>query len=317
MSQFGTVLVTGATGQIGRRVVENLTALGFQVRAGLHRSPLPKVWSRDAKVEGRTLDLSSPASIDEALAGCRGLVHAAWSADDAIASDVRRLWTSAEKHAVRVATLVSSIAVYGNRSGTITDDTRPSPIGAYAVGKAAAENIVRESGVGSWILRPGVVVGPGSPLWVDKLGRRLKVGAVGALSASEDGICPLVDVRDVGGFAALSMVTQSRPQSVNVVSPTPPNWRDYLKGLAAVLDLPAPEPTTTAALRRAGRTRLVGKVLGKVGLASGSVERSALALTSDEVDLLTRRATYPSDPLPLFGRDYQFGLEQTLDSLRP
>jgi uncharacterized protein YbjT (DUF2867 family) len=61
----GTVLVTGATGFIGKRLVSALTDEGFQVRAMVRR---PEAVSHQA-VDAVVADLLEPLSLDAALAG--------------------------------------------------------------------------------------------------------------------------------------------------------------------------------------------------------------------------------------------------------
>jgi uncharacterized protein YbjT (DUF2867 family) len=73
--QAGPVLVTGATGTLGRPVVDKLLGFGREVLA-LSRRPQP---SSTIGVTWRTADLLSGDGIDEALAGVRSVVHCASS----------------------------------------------------------------------------------------------------------------------------------------------------------------------------------------------------------------------------------------------
>ncbi|MFN8096036.1 MAG: SDR family oxidoreductase [Vicinamibacteria bacterium] len=74
------VLVTGATGYIGGRLVPRLLAAGHRVRC-LARAPrklADRPWAGSAGVEIVEGDASDPAALDRALAGCRAayyLVH--------------------------------------------------------------------------------------------------------------------------------------------------------------------------------------------------------------------------------------------------
>ncbi|MFH8881681.1 NAD(P)H-binding protein [Streptomyces californicus] len=65
-----TILVTGATGTVGRRVVEQLLARGEQVRA-LTRAPERAAFPAGVEVVGG--DLEDPASLAPALRGVTGL----------------------------------------------------------------------------------------------------------------------------------------------------------------------------------------------------------------------------------------------------
>lgn len=84
------VLVTGATGYIGGRLVPRLLEAGHRVRC-LAREPRKldgRPWAGDARVEVVAGDASDPASLRRALAGCGAafyLVHSMIAAGDAYA----------------------------------------------------------------------------------------------------------------------------------------------------------------------------------------------------------------------------------------
>ncbi|MDH6127876.1 NAD(P)H-binding protein [Kitasatospora sp. GP82] len=68
-----TVLVTGATGVLGREVLERIRRSGVPVRALTRRSRLPE----DPGVEWFTGDLVTGAGLDEAVGGVRTVIHCA------------------------------------------------------------------------------------------------------------------------------------------------------------------------------------------------------------------------------------------------
>lgn len=75
-----TIAVTGATGYIGGRLVPRLLARGYRVRC-LVRDPrklASRSWANDPAIEIVTCDCGDPASLTEALRGCRAayyLIH--------------------------------------------------------------------------------------------------------------------------------------------------------------------------------------------------------------------------------------------------
>src|SRR5579862_6717620 len=88
------VLVTGATGRIGRGVIDRLTAAGVPVRALTHR---PGAASLPARVEVVAGDLTVPESLDAALRGA-GAVFLVWTVPPATApAVVKSLATSARR----------------------------------------------------------------------------------------------------------------------------------------------------------------------------------------------------------------------------
>ncbi len=68
MATNGTILVTGATGNVGSVLIENLTKAGANVRALVRNESKGKAL-RDAGVELAIGDLSRPETLDAAFAG--------------------------------------------------------------------------------------------------------------------------------------------------------------------------------------------------------------------------------------------------------
>ncbi len=91
-----TVLVTGATGYIGGRLVPRLLEAGYRVRC-LARSPEKleaRIWAGHPRVEISRGDLADPASVARSLKGCSAayyLVHSMLATGDDYAEHDRRL----------------------------------------------------------------------------------------------------------------------------------------------------------------------------------------------------------------------------------
>src|SRR5438046_9159493 len=95
------VLVTGATGRVGRVVIDLLLDAGVPVRALTHRSDVAA--TLPANVEVVTGDLTVPESLDAGLRGVRA-VFLVWTAPPAPApAVVERLATHARRAACRPA----------------------------------------------------------------------------------------------------------------------------------------------------------------------------------------------------------------------
>src|SRR5262249_45625292 len=92
---------------------------------------------------------------------------------------------------------LSSIAAYGSVRGVVDEDhPLRGDLTDYSAAKAAVETraaplpfVLR--------LRPGIVYGPGSDWWTDRIARLLVGRRLGDLGASGGGICNLVHVDDV------------------------------------------------------------------------------------------------------------------------
>ena len=159
------LFVTGATGFLGSRLVERLRQLPHQIVA-LSRSGAPPAASAAAAAGGAVRlvrgDLNQSASYAADLAGADTVLHLAAVTGKARPHDylrtnvegTRALVERCRAAGVRRFLFVSSIAV------TFPDTRRYY----YARSKAEAERIVAASGLDFVILRPTIIVGPGSPV---------------------------------------------------------------------------------------------------------------------------------------------------------
>lgn len=169
-----TLLVTGATGFLGRHLLPALCRNGFAVRA-LVREPEAHLWLHRypnvTPVQGDVLDT---ASLERALDGVDGVVHAAgrfrfWGryADFQAVNieGTRHVMQAALKAGVRRVAHISTIAVIGQpEAGRLVDEEHPPhPADPYQRSKLAGEAVVREAvadGLNAVILRPGAFYGP-------------------------------------------------------------------------------------------------------------------------------------------------------------
>jgi uncharacterized protein YbjT (DUF2867 family) len=136
------VLVTGATGRVGRAVVDLLVDAGVSVRA-LTRSPEAAA-TLPATVEVVTGDLTVPESLDAALRGV-GALFLVWTVPPTTAAAVvERLAT----HATRVVFLSSP------HQTPHPFFQQPNPM---AVLHADIERLIAAAGIESTIIRPGML----------------------------------------------------------------------------------------------------------------------------------------------------------------
>lgn len=164
------LLVTGASGFIGRAVVEAFAQRGERVRAAVRRlpqTPLP------AGVEVVLhADLAQPVDWTPLLDGVDRVVHLAGIAHTSgVAPErydrINRLATAelaaaTARAGIRQFVFVSSIRAQSGATAdhALTERDEASPTDAYGRSKLAAEAAVRAAGVPFTILRPVVLYGP-------------------------------------------------------------------------------------------------------------------------------------------------------------
>jgi nucleoside-diphosphate-sugar epimerase len=173
----GRILVTGATGFLGRAVAERLAAAGRSVRAAVRRDPGDWPPWVEAVAAG---ELSAATDWSQALQGIEVVVHCAArahvlkeTAADPLA-EFRRVNTEgtvalarqAAAAGVRRFVFVSSIGVNGSEThgrGFRHDDA-PQPHSPYAVSKHEAElglaAVAAETGLEVVVIRPPLITGP-------------------------------------------------------------------------------------------------------------------------------------------------------------
>src|SRR5262245_3446337 len=204
-------LVTGATGQLGRQLVEQLVARGQRVRALCRRPPADGPL-RHPLVDIVLGDLGDAAVIDAAVAGvcvvyhCGAAMGGPWAehARGTVAG-TQHVVDSVLRHRVARLVHVSSLSVldWGALDGAlVTEDAplepRPEARGCYTRSKLLAEQHVvaaaRDRGLLAVIIRPGILVGPDGP-GLDAL-NAVVIGRQLVLLGDDGGAPPLISVHD-------------------------------------------------------------------------------------------------------------------------
>src|SRR5881398_835165 len=144
------VLITGATGRVGRVVIDLLIDAGVPVRALTHRSKAAA--TLPANVEVVTGDLTLPESLDTALRGV-GAVFLVWTAPP----------TTAPAVVERLATYAQRVVFLSSPHQTPHPFfQQPNPM---AVLHADIQRLIASAGLESTIIRPGMFASNALSWW--------------------------------------------------------------------------------------------------------------------------------------------------------
>jgi len=274
------ILVTGASGFVGRHLLDAIAAEGRHAVLALSGSEPPASAAKD--VEWRRADLRSPGAIDDAVAAFRpeGVFHLA-ARTEIVASDrdpagtlelnavgtLRLLEALSRRAPDAKVVLVSSAAVYGSvgeKDLPARETSSPvRPEGVYGVSKATAEMLARffesSAGLSIVIVRPFNVIGPG------QTDRFAASSFAKQLAEMEAGLRePKLRVGNL----------RSRRDVTDV--------RDVARAFRLALDLEPSGPYNVCSGRAVGMTELVG-VLLRVSGVNASVEVEPNRLRSNEI----------------------------------
>jgi len=237
-------LVTGASGFLGRALVQRLHSGGGSLRVLVRRVPL---WLEQLPgVQVVLGDLGDPEIVEHAVKGVSTVFHVGaamkGSPRDFEAGTVwgtRNVVNSCLRNGTKKVIYVSSLSVMdhaGRDAGVaLTEhsplEPHPERRGSYTQTKLQAEHIVREairdSSLPAVVLRPGQIFGPGAERVtpngvVALLGRWIAVGPSSQRM-------PLVYVDDVVDAMLLAAErTDGMGRVINIVDPTEPTQAEYL-----------------------------------------------------------------------------------------
>jgi nucleoside-diphosphate-sugar epimerase len=266
---ISTLLVTGATGCVGRAVTTAARAAGWRVR-GLARRTAPGDWEGHELVNG---DVTDAAAVARAALGCQAVVH--------LAGWVHRRPASPEDHRVLRAAIVdgtghvaeaarqsgatlvsaSTVAVYGAAGAIPCDDQHAvAPETPYARAKLEAEAAARARHPSPIILRLALVYGPHDRGNFLKLVRAIDRGYAVTVGAGENRKS-VVCVTNVADRILGCLQSPETARGTWIVADGPaPSQRELMEIIAGTLGrrapLRVPEPLVSLATGAVDRLTL-------------------------------------------------------------
>lgn len=290
------ILVSGATGFIGRRVVENLRSLGKNYRTLVRTS--------ESDSSAIVADLIQPISLYPACEGveqvihCAGYAHAFSSLSENDSAEhwqtnfqgTRNLVEAAGRAGVKRFVFLSSVKAMGDPGDMMVDeDFSKEPEGAYGQSKRAAEQVVLDSGAryGMHVvnLRLAMAYGAGGRGNLERMGRLVRRGVFPPLPETGNHRS-LVHVNDV--VSAINLVAndgRASGKTYIVASAESPSGRALFDAMRTVQGLPPCRWSVPLTALRAG---------GALGDTLEAIFRRRFPVDSEVLNRLLGSAWYSS-----------------------
>ncbi|GAA2454805.1 SDR family oxidoreductase [Streptomyces mauvecolor] len=265
------IVVTGATGNVGRPLTQALAEAGEQVTAvSRHAVAMPE------GVRHVAADLSDPASLTPALDGAKALF----------------LLLSGDLHAPGAgpADIIGLAAASGVRRVVLlsSQGVATRPLGPSRVALRAVEDALRESGLDWSLVRPGGFAS-NALAWAESVRTRGTVAA----PFGDVGV-PVVDPSDIAEVAAACLLDDRHAGGVyELTGPEVISPRQQTETIAAALGSPVRFHELTRAEARAAMTRFVPPELADDTLDIIAAPNPAELRISPHVEQVLGRAPRP------------------------
>jgi hypothetical protein len=252
------ITLTGATGFIGRRLVDGLLGDGHKLRIlSRHACPgdNPRYFACD-------LSQSEPPLV--ALEGAGAIIHLA-------GEPVAQRWTGEAKRRIRSSRIdgtrhlvdaipkldrkpevlisAAAIGIYGDRGDEVLTEASPPGNGfleQVAIDWEREADRAQQYGIRVVKSRFGIVLGDGGAL--SKMLPPFKAGLGGRIGSGRQWMS-WIHIEDVTGLIQFALTQSSMSGAVNATSPNPARNEDFTRALANAVRRPALFPVPSFALR--------------------------------------------------------------------
>lgn len=217
------ILVTGATGYVGRRIVQRLVEDGESVRC-LVRSTSDRKIVESLGVETCAGDVTDLSSLRPACEGIESVVHTV-----AIIREKGKATFDAVNHlGTKNVVEASSEAGVGRMVHLSAIGAGPDTRYPYLNSKWRAEQAVKESGLTNVILRFSIIFGPGDE-FINALAAAVKLGPVTPIIGSGKTAFQPIHVEDAAKCVALALKNEKLiGQALEVGGPDRLSYREIV-----------------------------------------------------------------------------------------
>jgi len=216
MQSIRRVFVTGATGFVGRAVVQALRAEGCVVRCLVRRGSERDLVGLGAieRVEG---DVTAPRTLEEGVRGCHAVVHLVGIIREHPSAGVtfERVHTQGTINILEAATR-AGVSRFLHMSAL---GTRPGARSRYHTTKWAAEEAVRASPVPWTIFRPSVIYGRGDQFVTMLAGMIQRSPVVPVIGSGRQQLQPVPVEQVAQAFARALTLDGTVKQTYDVAGP--------------------------------------------------------------------------------------------------
>jgi nucleoside-diphosphate-sugar epimerase len=284
MSRAGRVLVTGATGCLGRHLVESLASSGAIVRTLVRASSrVERLKDLGCEIQRGSLevdeDLKRAVRDVQVIFHLGGLVidNRPWDTSDVLWQQIRRTNVDGPQRLARLAAAAgverfvfcSSVRLFGFGSQMLWQEDDPrSPCDLYSRGKAEAEEallrVSRETALEVVNVRPRFIYGNHDRYVLPGLVQIIQRGRSPMLRGGE-AICDITYVKDCVQALMLAAASPVAGQSYNITSGECLSVRDILLEVARAMSrsirfIPVPTPVAFGA---AAAVELGSRLIGR------------------------------------------------------
>jgi uncharacterized protein YbjT (DUF2867 family) len=265
------IVVTGATGNIGRPLTRTLAEAGEQVTAvSRHAAEVPD------GVRHVVADLADPKTLEPALAGAKALFLLLSGDLHAVGANPADVIGQAKQSGVRRIVLLSSLGVA----------TRP--FGTTRIAMLELEDVLRGSGLDWAILRPGGFAS-NALWWAEPVRTQRTVAA----PFGDTGV-PIIDPADIAAVAAACLLDDRHNGGVyELTGPEVITPREQAEAIAAALGEPVRFHELTRAEAKAGMEQMMPGELADDTLDILSSPTPAELRVSPDVQAVLGRAPHP------------------------